>query len=128
MTIFIYFNYHIVLNFPNAISFPSLCYKIIVISKPIYCSLFSSATMSLRRVSCSNYSYLNYSNILRYSNLEYFWSNIRTIRIPKNLPNWPIFRQSEPFFPSNSPSLDSIFKKPWTYVTINSIAIKWDYK
>ena len=35
------------------------------------------------RVSCSNYSYSNYSNIFRYSNLEYFWPNIRTIRIPK---------------------------------------------
>ena len=35
------------------------------------------------RVSCSNYSYTNYSNILWYSNPEYFWTNIRTIRIPK---------------------------------------------
>ena len=40
------------------------------------------------RVSCSNYSYSNYSNILRYSNLEYFWSNIRTIRILKKSPFW----------------------------------------
>ena len=40
------------------------------------------------RVSCSNYSYSNYSNILRYSNREYFCPNIRTIRIVKKLPFW----------------------------------------
>ena len=53
------------------------------------------------RVSCSNYSYSNYSNSLRYSNLEYFWPNIRTIRIPKNGQNWQIFRQNDPFSRKN---------------------------
>ena len=38
------------------------------------------------RVSYLNYSYSNYSSILRYSNLEYFWSNTRTIRVPKKSP------------------------------------------
>ena len=82
------------------------------------------------RVSCSNYSYSNYSNTLRYSNLEYFWPNIRTIRIPKNRQNWPIFRENDLFFRQNRlfyrgnlPKLDKVFKKPWTYLT-NSIAIK----
>ena len=49
------------------------------------------------RVSCSNYSYSNYSNILRYSNLEYFWPNIRTIRIPEKLPFWRNFKQKMNF-------------------------------
>ena len=35
------------------------------------------------RVSYLNYSYSNYSSILRYSNLEYFWTNTRIIRVPK---------------------------------------------
>ena len=43
---------------------------------------------NVSRVSYSNYSYSNYSNILRYSNLEYFWPNIRTIRILKKSPFW----------------------------------------
>ena len=43
------------------------------------------------RVSYSNYSYSNYSSILRYSNLEYFWPNTRTIRVPKKFAIFPRF-------------------------------------
>ena len=47
------------------------------------------------RASYSNYSYSNYSSILRYSNLEYFGPNTRTIRVPKNIANFsPISRKN----------------------------------
>ena len=72
----------------------ALCWTVLddVMDKLFLIRMFSS------RVSCSNYSYSNYSNILRYSNLEYFWPNIRTIRISKKSLIWLNLKQNNEHF------------------------------
>ena len=49
------------------------------------------------RVSYSNYSNSNYSSIAHYSNLEYFYPNTRTIRVPKNRHFEEIMKQKSNF-------------------------------